>query len=82
MLKLIALNPATCLSIQSLMYSFVYLHALYFILFRGLVCICHGVHEHMGRYEKLAEHLKSSGLLVFGIDLGNINRESESEKER
>ncbi|XP_003383097.1 PREDICTED: monoglyceride lipase-like [Amphimedon queenslandica] len=36
---------------------------------KGLVCICHGVHEHMGRYEKLAEHLKSSGLLVFGIDL-------------
>ncbi len=43
-----------------------------FILFsRAVIHICHGIHEYMGRYELLAEHLKENGILVRGLDLGN-----------
>ena len=34
--------------------------------------VCHGVGEHMGRYEELSSHLSESGLLVFGHDHGGF----------
>ena len=37
---------------------------------RALVCISHGVTEHMGRYEQLAQLLADSGFCVFGHDHG------------
>ena len=40
--------------------------------FRAVIHICHGIHEHMGRYKLLAEHLKDNGILVRAIDLGNV----------
>ncbi|KAL5516052.1 hypothetical protein EMCRGX_G001312 [Ephydatia muelleri] len=33
-----------------------------------LLFICHGVGEHMGRYNKLAKHLAEGGVLVYGHD--------------
>ena len=38
--------------------------------------ICHGLHEYMGRYEKLANHLKDNGILVFALDHGKLNTPS------
>lgn len=37
---------------------------------RVLLFICHGVGEHMGRYNKLAKHLAEGGVLVYGHDHG------------
>lgn len=37
---------------------------------RVLLFICHGVGEHMGRYNKLATHLAEEGVLVYGHDHG------------
>ena len=39
-------------------------------IFRGIVHICHGLHEYTGRYELFAQQLKDNGFLVRGIDLG------------
>lgn len=35
---------------------------------KGLVYVCHGVGEHMGRYEELASHLAQNGIIAFGHD--------------
>ena len=37
---------------------------------RALVCVCHGVTEHLGRYYELGELLSDSGVLMFGHDHG------------
>ena len=40
------------------------------IISSGLLFISHGVCEHMGRYNLLAEHLAAEGIFVFGHDHG------------
>ena len=42
------------------------------LFYRALLYIGHGVSEYMGRYEKLANHLSDNGILVFGLDYGNV----------
>lgn len=42
------------------------------LLCRAMVYISHGVTEHMGRYEQLAQVLTDSGVCVFGHDHGSI----------
>lgn len=37
---------------------------------RALLCISHGVTEHMGRYDQLAQLLAENGIFVFGHDHG------------
>lgn len=37
---------------------------------RGMLYLCHGVGEYMGRYEKLGEFLAENGVLMFGHDHG------------
>lgn len=44
----------------------------YSIHSRALVFISHGVTEHMGRYNSLAQFLTDSGILVFGHDHGKV----------
>ena len=39
---------------------------------RALVYVCHGVGEHMGRYEELGSYLCESDILVFGHDHGGF----------
>jgi acylglycerol lipase len=36
---------------------------------KALLCVCHGIHEYMGRYEQLGNYLKDNNILMFGIDL-------------
>ncbi len=35
----------------------------------ALVCLIHGLGEHIGRYQQLAHHLNKSGIALYGIDL-------------
>jgi acylglycerol lipase len=41
---------------------------------RGVVCIVHGVGEHCGRYEQLAERLGSAGYATSGFDLRGFGK--------
>lgn len=36
------------------------------------MCICHGLSEYQGRYEKLGHTMAESGILTFGQDLGEF----------
>ena len=38
---------------------------------RALLCLCHGVTEHMQRYQKLGDYLAENLILMFGHDHGN-----------
>lgn len=45
---------------------------------RAILCLCHGVTEHMGRYDSLGELLAENGILVFGHDhVGHGRSEGE-----
>ena len=37
-----------------------------------MLFICHGVGEHMGRYEELGSYLAENGVIVFGHDHGEV----------
>ena len=39
---------------------------------RGMLYVCHGVGEYMGRYEKLGEFLAENDILMFGHDHGRL----------
>ena len=34
-----------------------------------VMCIIHGIGEHMGRYQRMAEKLNAAGIAVVGMDL-------------
>ena len=36
---------------------------------KGLIQICHGMTEYMGRYDKVAQYFTSKGYVVCGIDI-------------
>jgi len=36
---------------------------------KKVMCIIHGIGEHMGRYQRMADKLKEQGIAVVGMDL-------------
>lgn len=51
--------------ITSQRYEYTVLH-----IFRAILCLCHGVTEHVPHYRSFAESLAECEILVFGNDQG------------
>lgn len=48
---------------------------------KGMIQICHGMTEHMDRYNEFAEYFTANGYIVFGNDIISHGRSTTIKSE-